>query len=120
MKKTVFVTTNWASSTDGDLIERETEIKRETEMKEHWGPIIQKGGKVRRFLRNRESALDIINDLLLSADLEAPLLIQEQMVNNQTPFLMTETGRHAVSEEEKKENEKKEQDRIKGRWCMIQ
>ena len=129
MKKTVLVTTNWVSSTGRDLIGRETEMKeretemkeRESEMKEHWRPIIQKGAKVHRFLRNRESAWDIINDLLRSADLEAPLLVQKQMVNHQTPFPKTEAGRHAASKEKKKKDEKKEEKRIKNRLgCMIQ
>jgi hypothetical protein len=65
LKKTVLVTTNWDSGTYDELCERESEMK-----KKNWGPIIQKGGKVQRFLRNRESAWEIINVLLQSADFE--------------------------------------------------
>ena len=114
MKKTILVTTNWEKRTSDKLY-----IRREREMKEHWKPIIQQGGEVRRFLRTRESAREIINDLLRSADLEVPLLLPAQLVNHQIPFSKTEAGRYAVSAGKQKEKEQnKFMDRLPG--CMIQ
>ena len=108
MKKTVLVTTNWDLGASNELyIEREGEMKTK-----YWGPIIQKGGKVHRFLRNRESAWDIINMLLQCADLQDPLLLQKQLVDFQIPFSETEAGRHAVSVAEKKKDTREELTRI--------
>ena len=113
MKKTVLVTTNWDLRTSEELY-----IQRETEMKtKHWRSIIQKGGKVHRFLRNRESAWEIINILLECADLQDPLLLQKQLVDHQIPFSKTEAGKHSLSVAEKKKDERRMMDRL---GCMIQ
>ena len=112
MKKTVLVTTNWDLGTDKELEQRESDMK-----EKYWGPIIQKGGKVQRFLRNRESAWDIIDNLLKCADLQDPLLLQAQLVDDQIPFSKTEAGRHAVSVAEKKKDGRK---RIKAQGCVVQ
>lgn len=120
MKKTVVVTTNWDSDTDSDigdeLHERESELKAK-----YWKAIIQKGGKVQRFLRNRESAWDIINDLLKCADFRDPLLLQKQLVDHRIPFSETKAGKHAVSVAEKrKEGQKKQKKIMGGLGCVIQ
>ena len=114
MKKTVLVTTNWDSGT-GDVLHR-----RESELKEkYWEAIIQKGGKVQRFLRNRESAWDIINNLLKCADLGVPLLLPKQLADDQIPFLETKAGRRAVSVAEKKKEGENKQKKATG-GCVIQ
>ena len=117
MKKTVLVTTNWGSRTDDELyIEREKELQAN-----HWRSIIQEGAEVRRFLQTRESAWEIINVLLRSADLKVPLLLPKQLVDHQMPFLKTEAGRHATSIAKTKKDGKKEQKRTMDRLgCMIQ
>ena len=113
MKKTVLVTTNWDSGTYDELCKRENEMK-----EEHWRSIIQKEGKVHRFLRNGKSAWDIINILLLQcADIQGPLLLQKQLVDDGLPFSETEAGRHAISAAEKKKDGRK---RIMGVECVIQ
>jgi hypothetical protein len=62
MPKTVLVTTNWPS--DPNAVNAVLE-RREEEMRgEHWKTLIEKGLDVRRFQRNRESALDIVGRLL--------------------------------------------------------
>lgn len=101
MKKTVLVSTNWDSGASDEFIERESEMKAK-----YWNTIIQKGGKVHRFLRTRESAWEIINVLLRSADFEVPLLLPEQLVDRQISFSETEAGRHSFSIAEKKMDER--------------
>jgi hypothetical protein len=117
MKKTVLVTTNWDSGTSNELyIERETEI-----IVKYWGRIIEKGGKVHRFWRNRESAWAIIDNLLQSADFRDPLLLQKQLVDDKIPFSKTEAGSYSVSVAEKKKDGRKEQKRIMDRLgCVVQ
>jgi hypothetical protein len=115
MKKTVLVTTNWDSGTYDELCKRESEMK-----KKHWGPIIQQGGKVQPFLRNRESAWDIINILLECAELQDPLLLQKQLVDDKLAFSKTEAGRLAISVAEKRKNGRKEGKKIMGLACVIQ
>jgi len=124
MKKAVLVTTNWSDT--GDKRERESKLKekdqRERELKaKHWKDIIQKGGKVQRFLQNQESAWDIINNLLESDDLGVPLLLLKELVDDQISFSETKAGRHAVSAAEKtKEGENKQKKVTRGLGCVIQ
>jgi len=117
MKKTVLVTTNWDSGASNELyIKRETEI-----IGEHWMDILEKGGKVHRFLRNRRSAWAIIDTLLQSADFRDPLLLQKQLVDHKIPFTKTEVGKYSVSVAEEKRGGRKEEKGIMDRLgCVVQ
>jgi len=92
MKKTVLVTTNWGLGTDDEFHSWESEMK-----VKHWTPIIQKGGEVCLFLRNQESAWDIITTLLQCANFQDALLVQQQLVDGRMGFLETKVGKHSDS-----------------------
>jgi len=115
MKKTVLVTTNWGLGTNDEFHSRESEMKAK-----HWTPIIQTGGEVRSFLRNQESAWDIITTLLQCADFQDPLLVQQQLVDGRMGFLETKVGRHSDSVAKKQEDKRNKLEETKNRFCVVQ
>jgi hypothetical protein len=57
--KIVLTTTMWET-----LINWETGLKREKELKDdYWKSMIERGSSVKRFLRNRQSALDVLSPI---------------------------------------------------------
>ena len=95
--QTVLVTTNWPSDRNVVLERREEEMKGE-----HWKTLIEKGLDVRRFQRNRDSAWDIINNLLKGIpsvlsrrkdiDSHLDLQIQEKLIQLRMAIPETKAG----------------------------
>ncbi|CAA7262283.1 unnamed protein product [Cyclocybe aegerita] len=89
LEKTELVTTNWGSGRTEILEQRESEMK-----DEHWSPLIEKGVKVRRFLRDSESALDVLNHLLGHIDVDSllDLQIQKELLEFRMSIPETQAG----------------------------
>jgi hypothetical protein len=84
-KNIVFATTMWdklSKFDDGD--------KREKGLKEeYWGTMIDEGAAVERFLNTSESAWSIVDKIVTKNDQKAPLLFQEERVDQKKDFAGT-------------------------------
>ena len=84
-KNVVFATTMWdklEEFDDGD--EREKNLK-----EEYWNAIIRHGAGIERFFNTSDSAWSIVDNIVKKNDQKAPLLFQEERVDQKKHFKKT-------------------------------
>ena len=85
-KNVVFATTMWDKfgEFDDDGNEREEVLK-----EEYWNTMIRHGAAVERFFNTSDSAWSIVDNIVQKNDQKAPLLFQEEMVDQKKHFNST-------------------------------
>ena len=91
----IFVTTMW------DEVDEEMGIAREKGLKSaYWLSMLERGAKINRFMRTRESALHVIEPLIGAANAKSSLLLQRELVDMRTQLSATTAGISLISEME--------------------
>jgi hypothetical protein len=89
----VLTTTMWED------VDEETGSKREQELKDvFWKSLVERGTSVRRFLRTRNSALDVLGPIFDEINKKSALLIQQEVTELGLQLNQTTAGRALYAE----------------------